>query len=232
MQQFIAWLVAFMVAKAPLNRPHYIPEAKESPAETQARYEQIAHDIAEVLKTEKPLFKGPDGKVRTSSVILSIMFHESGFRRDVDLGLGKLARGDHGNSVCMMQINVGKSRTQKWNKVQNRFALPNDPATELEEGSSAAELLADRKKCIRHGLRLIRLSFASCGRMPQKDWLRVYASGSCSGGEKESASRMGVAMSWYKAHKPSFDDSALSAPLAPPSLSEKTSDQRLGYKEN
>ena len=220
-----------MVAKAPLNRPHYIPEAKETSAETQARYEQIAADIVEVIKTEKPLFKGVDGKIRTSSVILSVMFHESGFRRDVDLGLGKLARGDHGNSVCLMQLNIGKGHTAKWNRVQGRFALPSDSESDLEAGLSAGDILANRQRCIRHGLRLIRLSFASCGRMPQKDWLRVYTSGSCSGGEKESASRMGVALGWYQAHKPLFDDSSLTAPASPPSSPTENPDQRLGYKE-
>lgn len=219
MQQYIAWLMAFMLSKAPVDRPHYIPEAKESAAEARTRYEQIATDIAEVLKTERPLFKGKDGKIRTSSVILSVMFHESGFRRDVDLGLGKLAKGDNGNSVCMMQLNIGKGKTMKWNTVQDRAALPSDPPSEVQEGWTAKEILADRKKCIRAGLRVLRLSFGSCSSMPQKDWLRVYASGSCQGGAKESASRMGLAMRWYSAHPPGFDDSVLlpPAPATPPS---------------
>ena len=220
MQQYIAWLLAFMLTKAPVDRPHYIPEAKETQDETRARYEQIANDIADVLKTEKPLFKGADGKIRTSSVILSVMFHESGFRRDVDLGLGKLARGDHGNSVCMMQLNIGKGKTMKWNTVQDRAAYPNDPPAEVQDGWTASEVLADRKKCIRAGLRLLRLSFKACPSLPQKDALRVYGSGSCEGAAKESASRMGLAMRWYAAHPPGFDDSVLlpppPAPPAPP----------------
>jgi len=213
-QQFTAWLVAFMLAKAPVDRPHFIPEAKETPAETQVRYEQIAADIADVLKTEKPLFKGPDGKIKTSSLILSVMFHESGFRRDVDLGQGQVAKGDHGNSVCMMQLNIGKGRTFQWNTVQNRAVLPSDSASEIVEGWTAQEVLADRKKCIRAGLRVLRASFASCARLPQTDWLRAYASGNCEHGASESASRMGMATRWYTTHKPSFDDTTLDAPPA------------------
>lgn len=220
MQQLIGWLVAFMLAKAPVGRTHYIPEAKESAEDTRARYEQIATDIAEVLKTEPPLYKGTNGKVRTSSILLSIMFHEGGFRRDVDLGLGKLARGDHGNSVCLMQINVGKGRTAKWNTVKNRAALPADPAEEVVEGWTAKELLEDRQKCVRAGLRILRSSFGACSSMPQKDWLRVYASGSCQGGAKESASRMGLAMRWYSEHKPGFDDSVFAPPSSPSFVSE------------
>lgn len=210
--------MAFMLAKAPLDRPTYIKEAKETQEEKRDRYEQIATDIAEVLKTERPLFKGPDGKIKTSSVILSVMFHESGFRRDVDLGIGKMAKGDHGNSVCMMQLNIGQGKTTKWNVVQDRPAYPNDPPAEVEDGWTAKDVLADRKKCIRAGLRLLRLSFGACSALPQKDWLRVYASGSCKEGGKESATRMGLAMKWYSAHPPGFNDSVLltPAPLPPP----------------
>jgi len=235
MQQLMNWLVAFMLAKAPLTRPHYIPEAKETVEEGQVRYESIAADIAEVLKDEKPLFKGPDGKLRTSALILSVMFHESGFRRDVDLGLGKLSKGDNGNSVCLMQLNIGKGKTMKWNKVLNRPAYPADPKEDLEEGWTAKEVLADRKKCIRAGLRLLRLSFGSCGPNP-KDWLRIYASGNCKSGAKESASRVGLAQRWYAANKPSFDDTVFLPPPPPkqdgfpPIESTSGADEVSGYQ--
>ncbi len=204
-----------MLARAPVDRPHYIPDAKETADETRARYEQIATDIAEVLKTEQPLFRGPSGKVRTSSVILSVMFHESGFRRDVDLGLGKYAKGDKGRSVCLMQLNVGAGRTLRWNVAKDRYAIPSDPESEVVEGWTAKEILEDRKKCIRSGLRMLRLSFRACSSMPQQDWLRVYASGSCQGGGRESASRIGLAMRWYGSHPPGFNDSVLDAAVAP-----------------
>lgn len=198
-----------MVAKAPLDRPHYIPEAQETVEQGMARYESIASDVAEVMRTEKPLFKGADGKLRTSALIMSVMLHEGGFRRDVDLGLGAHSKGDHGNSVCLMQLNVGKGRSFAWNVVKDRAPRPADPPSEIQQGWTAKELLADRKKCITAGLRVMRVSFASCGRMPQRDWLRAYASGSCDAGAPESASRMGLAFRWYAANRPAFDDSVL-----------------------
>lgn len=200
--------MAFMLAKAPLDRPQPIPE---DPASGRARYEQIAKDVAEVVRTEPSLYKGPDGKLRTTMVVLSTMLFESNFRYDVDYGIGPSAKGDQGRSVCMMQINVGNGRSIAWNTAQNRFAWPHDPPEEVQRGYTAKELVGDRQTCIRTGLRYIRMSFQSCHHMPEKDWLRAYVSGVCHYGAETSMWRMDTAKRWYRQHPPGFDDTVLVA---------------------
>lgn len=213
---FIAWMVAFITQFSPPGRPTFVPEAKESKIEAEARYESIAQDIQTVVSEEEPLFKGPQGRIKTASVILSIMYHESGFRKDVDLGVGKLSKGDGGKSVCMMQLNIGDGRTFSWNTKKNRVALPADPKDEVSQGWTAKEILADRKKCIRAGYRIMKLSFAATSAMPPVEWLRVYASGKSDAGSKESRSRMGLALKYFGEHKPDFDDvNFLTPPVKP-----------------
>lgn len=216
MDKFIAWMIAFMVSQAPPGRDIYIPEAKESKEEALTRYESIARDIAAVVTEEEPLFRGPQGRLKTAAVILSIMRHEGAFRKDVDTGVGKMARGDQGRSVCLMQVNVGRGRTFSWNVVKNKPALPADPTEEVAQGWTGAELLADRKNCIRAGYRIIRVSFGSGGGLPPTEWLRVYASGSREKGSRESRRRMGLALRYFGEHRPGFNDADLIAPEAPP----------------
>jgi hypothetical protein len=216
MDQFIVWLVSFMTAVAPPGRPQYIEEAKETKEEALLRYESIAEDIATVVTTEEPLFRGPEGRLRTATVIMSVMIWESGYRKDVDTGIGKLARGDRGNSVCLMQLNVGKKRTIAWNLKEDRTPRWGDNPEDIHPGWSADELLADRKVCIQGGLRTLRMSFRSCGRLPVTEWLRAYASGSCEDGSKESNIRMGTALRWYSSHRPDFTDADLLPPPAEP----------------
>ena len=218
MEQLIAWILSFMVAAAAPGRATYITEATETKAEAQERYEAIAGDLAEVVwsPNEKPLFRGSDGRARTAAVLLSIMLHESAFRKDVDSGIGKHARGDSGRSWCMMQINIGTGKTLPWNKVKYRFAKPVcpedkpatsqcDPKEEIEEAMTGQDLVEDRRNCMRAGLHLIH--GVRCGGLPVREWLRAYASGSCENGSVESQARMDLAISWYGRHKPDFKDS-------------------------
>lgn len=215
MEQFVTWLVAFMVTMAPPGRPQYIEAAKETKEDAMARYEAIARDVAQVVVVEKPLFRGPEGRAKTASVVLSVMLWESGFRKDVDLGLGKLARGDHGRSACLMQLNVGKGRTLKWNTQEDRLPKWGDPPESIHQGWTAEELLANRQTCVLAGLRTLRMSFGSCGRLPATEWLRAYASGSCEAGSKESRIRMGTALQWYSSNRPDFKDVDLLPSPAP-----------------
>lgn len=220
MEQFIAWMIVFMVAHAPPGRDIYIPEAKESKEEALARYESIARDTATVVSEEEPLFRGPMGRAKTAMVIMSIMKHEGAFRKDVDTGVGKMARGDHGRSVCLMQVNVGTGRTFAWNTKKNKPAAPADPAEEVAPGLTAQEMLANRQNCIRAGYRVIKVSFGASGGLPATEWLRVYASGSREGGSRESRSRMGLALRYFGEHRPGFTDHdfmfpAETAPLIP-----------------
>jgi hypothetical protein len=207
----IAWLLTFMVSVAPTNRKVYYPDAKETSEEAQLRYESIASDIVSVVwnSSNPPLFKGPNGRAKTASVMLGIMFFESNFRRDVDLGLGKAGVGDSGTSFCLMQVKTGTGRTGTWNKTKNRFKVWGDKDEDLVEGWTGPELVQDRKKCIEAGYRVMSASFAVCRNLPVSAWLRAYASGNCKddgGGAEKSESRMNFGMNWFNNHRPSFTD--------------------------
>jgi hypothetical protein len=110
--------------------------------------------------------------------MISDAYHESGFRRDVDLGLGPLARGS-GLDSCLMQIRIGHGKT--------------------EEGWSHSELVADREKCFRVGLRLLRRSIGACRELPPLDWLSAYARGQCVADDPTSHALMGPALRVRKA---------------------------------
>jgi len=247
-ETLIVWIVSFMVMLAPPGRPSYIPEATESKVEATARYESIAQDITSVVwnPIEKPLFRGRSGRSRTTALILSIMLNESGFRKDVDIGVGKHARGDGGNSWCLMQMNLGTGKTRPWNQKKYRFAKPPckslcaegqpagadcqklpadqrycDPPEDITDGVTGRELVEDRKKCIREGFHA--LHGVLCTSLPTREWLRGYASGSCDKGSDESHRRMDLAISWYGNNKPSFKDDDIMnppevAPVVPPQM--------------
>ena len=172
MDPIIAWAVAFMVSWAPPGRSK-IKDAIETPEAGQARYEEIARAAARVAYDPylKPLFHGPRGRASTMAVLLSIAYHESGFRRDVDLGVGKLARGS-GTDSCLLQIRVGRGKTS--------------------EGWTHDDLVGDREKCFRAGYSLIKRSFGACRRLPQLDWLGAYTRGRCVEGDPLSRARIGL----------------------------------------
>jgi hypothetical protein len=157
---------------------------------------------------EKPLFSGSHGRARTVMVILAASTYESGFRKDVDLGIGKMSKGDGGRSWCLNQIQLGKADAD--GNTPNRivvtvgggFKFTKDPS----EGWSGTDLVQDRQKCFRAALSIIRSSFASTSRLPLEDRLRVYASGSIDKGEDASHRRMGLAMRWMSSKAPHFHD--------------------------
>jgi len=204
-----AWILSFFVAFAPPGRKVPYKDAIETKEQSLARYESIAHDIVAVVydPATKPLFRGPDGRARTVSVILSVMHHESSIMRHIDLNLGPYARGDGGRSWCMMQIKVGKGKTLPWNTKHDRPIRWNDPESEIFRGYTGPELIADRKLCISEGLRILRLSFGQCSKLPIQDRLRSYASGNCQEGEAASHNRMNTAMGWFaKSYRPELAD--------------------------
>lgn len=200
----MAWIMSFMTKHAPPGRKTYYVEAQETKEVALKRYKSIASDIVEVIynKTTKPIFKGANGRARTISIVLGIMLFESGFGRNVDFGVGKFARGDNGNSWCLMQLNVGKgrpwTRAGGWNIVHERPWRWGDKKEDLIPGASGSEMVKDRRLCITEGLRLVRLSFRSCIRRPFKERLNVYASGRCTAGQKGSRIRMTAAIKMYK----------------------------------
>jgi hypothetical protein len=218
MDSVIAWILSFIVMVAPPGRTVYYPAAQETKEEAVVRYNSIAQDVLEVVYDPgtKPLFRGPNGRAQTVALVLSIMLHESGFRKDVDFALGKYSRGDQGNSWCLMQHNIGTGRTLPWNTKHNRAPKWGDPPEEIHPGYTGPELIADRKLCISEGVKVLRLSMGVCRKLPLDQRLRSYASGTCEKGGKQSAVRMGTALRWFyrSRSKRNFVDSEVTAAVA------------------
>src|SRR5262249_30979675 len=95
------WLLGIMVAAVAPGRARFPREAVESEADGRSRYTAIARALADVAldPEEKPLFDGPTGRARTAAMLLALSYHESAWRRDVDLGLGSQA---HPRYFCVM----------------------------------------------------------------------------------------------------------------------------------
>lgn len=173
------WIVTFITKVSPPGRKTYFTHAQETREEALVRYGEIADNLlAAVYDPDiKPLFSGSLGRARTISLMLGVMFWETGFRRDVDLGLGKHARGDNGRSWCLMQINLGSGKT----------AL----------GYTGEDLVKNRRICFQEGLRVIRGSFSACRQLPLEHRLSAYASGSCDKGRDKSRQRVQTGMQWF-----------------------------------
>lgn len=203
MNSIVTWALAFMTVQSPIAR-----HTDETPDEVNARFQSIAEDLAEVVfdPQEAPVYTGPRGRIQTLSLMESIALYESGFRKNVDTGEGPRSRGDAGRSVCLMQIQVGMGKTKPYNRAQGRFARDSDLDAEVEQGYTAPDLLADRKKCFRVALHMVQQSFTACSGLPISNRLAVYASGSCDGGWYESQKRVSTGQRWFDAHVPTFTD--------------------------
>src|SRR6266567_3614595 len=103
MDAILAWALALMISWTPPGKSR-LADAVESPEDGKARYAEIARAAAKVAydPATKPLFAGPKGRAATLALMLSVAWHESGFRKDVDLGVGKHARGS-GTDSCLLQ---------------------------------------------------------------------------------------------------------------------------------
>jgi hypothetical protein len=122
-----------------------------------ARYEAIAQDLAAVVldEHEAPLFEGATGRAQTALLLAAVASMESDFRKEVDTG--KL-RGDNGRSWCILQVQVYGKTPEQW---------------------TGQDLVDDRKRCLRSGLRVMRESFRMCKALPLEYRLSGYTSGSC-----------------------------------------------------
>lgn len=173
-----AYLFSILVTLSPIERAvkvTYLPQAKETVEERTTRYEEIATDLAEVLDTEeKLLFAGSRRKAHSGALALSVYYMESGFRKDVDLGIGKEARGG-GMDTCLAQIRLGKDQL-------------------TPEGWTWKDIVADRKKCFRASLRMMRRSLLACQKEPREHGLAAYAAGVCTllSGQQKSRARWSV----------------------------------------
>lgn len=112
---------------------------------------------------------------RVAMLVLATAWHESGFWRSVDTG--KL-RGSNGRDACLMQIHFEHA------------------SSHTAEGWTADDLIADRRKCIAVGLRILRASLAACGALPRPLWMSAYASGRCDRGHRESREIMAIDTRW------------------------------------
>jgi hypothetical protein len=191
MEPIVAWALTFMLSWAPPGRSH-IKDAIETPEAGRARYAEIARAATRVAfdPQVRPLVSGPHARSQTLAIVLSVAYHESGFRRDVDLGIGPLARGS-GTDSCLMQIRVGRGNTV--------------------EGYSDADLVADRDKCFRVGMRLLRHSIGACRSLPPLDWLSAYARGQCVTDEPTSHALLGPAL---RVRSAPLDDAHVTMPAA------------------
>lgn len=171
-----AALLRAMISLVPPSRTVAMPGYEETEAERVARYGAIAADVAAVAldENERPL----PGRTRerTAAQLVGISIAESGFAKDVDIGpcyRGSGSTNDRcgrGASVCILQINVGAGKTA--------------------EGWTRAELVADRRKCLRAGLHLARRSFGACTAFGAGHELDAYASGKCNVGNETGLVRL------------------------------------------
>lgn len=199
----VAWVLAIVVALAPPGRKSYYPDAEETQQEAEVRLESVAQDVVEIVydPDTDPLFEGPYGRARSTTLMLAIMLNESGFRKDVDFGLGKHARGDGGRSWCLMQLNIGKGPTLKWNYVQDRKPRWGDDPSEIFEGYFGEDLVTDRRRCISEGYKYMRLSLRGCKSNPLEHRLAAYVSGKCTDGFEGSSDRFKTAARWFQARR-------------------------------
>ena len=205
MNPVTSWLLSLMVAFASPDeraKGSQLPGHEETAQEKTARYESIASDLFDVVydPKETPLFRGAKGRARTAALVLAVAYHESGFAHDVDVGPcyrgkdGRGARCDHGKSACVMQLHVGDGTTL--------------------QGYTQEELFADRKKCFRAGLGLLRKSLSECRRLDTRHRLNAYATGVCTRGDDDSEVLMAL-MDKFVAKKPlPADDETIMHPKA------------------
>ncbi len=181
----------------------------ETPEEARSRYAEIARAARDVAfdPKEEPVFPGPDGRSRTMAVLLAIASVESGgFQKKVDLGVGD-GVGDGGKSWCLMQVRLSQLGPGK--KTWYRVVLDGkywSYAYDAASGWGGEDLVADRAKCFRAGLHIVRKSFDSMAYAPLEDRLAAYASGKTTVGLTASRRRMGKAVDWLKAAPPPVPD--------------------------
>ena len=175
-----AWLVGVMLSSMPPGKFKSPPDAVEPEAETPVRYKALATALAEVVldPEERSLYPGPDGRRHTAALMLSLAYHESGYRRDIDLGIGKKERPGR-QYWCVMQIGVDGKTAEGW---------------------TGPDLVADRHRCFRAALHKLQQTRGSCRAQGPDAWLRSYAAGDCSRGGKPAAQRIATFRRWLGIH--------------------------------
>lgn len=219
-EAFITWILTAMTTMAPPHRQHWVPEAQESIEQANSRYRDIATTIVEgVFDPEvQPVFGGKYGRQRSAMFVVVWWNGESGFRRDVDLGLGRarLARSgwnDYGRSWCMGQVNLGRKRRPD---PERKGEWIEDSPTLTPEGWSGRDLCDDRRKCLVTTLRIMRQSIGACRNLPPEERMAAYAAGYCESyrGQTSSRARMRVFNRFYAQGKPTYTDEEVMESIA------------------
>lgn len=206
--QILDWSVKNMTSWIPPGTSN-VSGAVESVNDGVIRYNSIASDAISVAydSREQPLFTGQYARAKTLAVMLSIAGFESGYRKDVDSGVGRFSKGDGGRSWCLMQVQLSRLDPST-GKTRRRIALKDDLYEFVSVGGFGGEdLVSDRKACFRVALHIIRKSFRACYSNPIEEKLAVYASGKCYRGIPESRSRMNRAILWWNKIQPDISDS-------------------------
>lgn len=180
-----AYLLAAMLAWAPPDRRGVTyPDARETVEEARERYAEIAEAVAVVAldPDEDVIVGGRGARERTALLTLSVAFFESGFRRDVDLNLGRYARGDSGRSWSLWQLRLDRRGVDT-----------------TIEGWTGPELIADRTKAVRAGLHALRRAVRTC-KGSLADRIAIYRYGRCTEADENARNRVGLAERWAAMH--------------------------------
>lgn len=210
------WTVDRMLVWMPPGHSQVRENIHETPEEGKTRYEEMADDAISVAfnPNEKPLFEGKYGRSKTLAVMMALSFFESGYRMDVDTGVGTLSRGDHGNSWCLMQVNLGKERIVSSKdgvivkSTKDRIMLDSDfysYTTDPSVGYGGRDLVENRRICYTVGLHMIRRSFKAGALRPVDERLRVYA-GNTNEATEKSKVRIRKAQRWLAQFPPPLED--------------------------
>ncbi len=216
-EAMVDWAMERIVAWAPPGHAsgRTYPDAIESPEDAAIRYRSIASDAVAVVydASATPMFPGPEGRARTLALLLSTAFNESGFRRDVDYGLGAHSKGDSGRSWCLNQVQLGKAGPD--GRTSTRIVLDGPRHRfSFDGGLGGEDLVRDRQNCFRVAVSIMRSSFNQCQRLPMEERLSVYTSGDCRRGRASSRARVGMAMFWMWRHAPPFQDAIVMRSLS------------------
>ena len=173
------WLLPLLIAARPTG--HALePLCSEPEEDYAARVEShIACAQAATFDTHEPPFvPGPWSRERAMVQALAIAHHEShGFCRGVDSGQW---RGDHGASGCAMGLMFGVGSMQ------------------------LQAVIDDLCLCYKIGAQRMRLSWPRCSAYPDPQ-LRVYSSGRCDRGGRESRDMLNQGAAWWTRAKSAWE---------------------------
>jgi len=168
----VAWIRTSMRRLRDLKkRPH----KGETEAESLARYDRLAVDLARAAR-DRPIYASDPGLRRTAAMLIAVGYTESGFSPGVQSGK---VRGDGGRSWCFMQANIGDGNVYVGSAEMKTWKGP--------------DLIADPYKCFLVGAAAIRGSMGICRSLKGSDVLSAYTTGHCKENEPKAAVKWALA---------------------------------------